>query len=79
MRYQNITSWLKNISLAVAALFFLLLGVDLLVASYSLANPLAFIVTFFASSLIILISLTGLIFCIFSLGRLLHEGKGESP
>ena len=38
------------------ACFFIYFGVSLLVASYGLKNPFAFIMTFFAASLIILIS-----------------------
>jgi hypothetical protein len=38
------------------ACFFVFFGISLLVASYKLGNPFSFIMTFFAASLIILIS-----------------------
>ncbi len=36
--------------------FFLVFGIDLLIGAYSLENPFNFIMTFFAASLVILIS-----------------------
>ena len=38
------------------ACFFVFFGISLLVAAYSLGDPFSFIMTFFAASLIILIS-----------------------
>jgi len=38
--------------------FFLIFGVDLMIGAYSLKDPFSFIMTFFAASFIILISLT---------------------
>jgi hypothetical protein len=40
----------------VLGVFLLLFGIQLLIAAYRLANPYWFIMTFFASNLIILIS-----------------------
>lgn len=48
--------WAKYIILALACCFFLLFGVYLLVAAYHLKDPFSFVMTFFASNLIILIS-----------------------
>lgn len=47
---------LKLIGLILISLFFLMLGIDLLVAAYRLNNPFNFVMTFFASNLMILIS-----------------------
>jgi len=47
---------LGRIALAIVELFFLLFGVYLLVLAYHLTDPLSFIMTFFASNLVILIS-----------------------
>ena len=44
------------IALGIVELFFLLFGVYLLVLAYHLTDPLSFIMTFFASNLVILIS-----------------------
>jgi len=50
--------WVWHLFFMAAGLFFLLFGVYLLIAAYQLKDPFHFIMTFFASSLIILISLT---------------------
>lgn len=48
--------WLRQIFLTVLGCFFLLFGIYLLISAYHLENPHWFIMTFFASNLIILIS-----------------------
>jgi len=50
--------WPLQVLLTLASAFFLLFGIDLLRGAYSLNNPYNFIMTFFAASLMILISLT---------------------
>ena len=50
--------WIKHVLLIVIGIFFLLFGLQLLLASYGLNDPFLFIMTFFASNLMILISLT---------------------
>jgi hypothetical protein len=53
------------IALGIVEVFFLLFGIYLLVLSYHLTDPISFIMTFFASNLVILISavlLLGLVF-----------------
>jgi hypothetical protein len=50
--------WIGHLALTAAACFFAWFGVSLLVASYGLDDPFSFIMTFFASNLMILISLT---------------------
>lgn len=49
---------LKLILLLIIGIFFLIVGILLLVSSYQLNNPYAFIITLFASNLMILISAT---------------------
>lgn len=57
--------WIRQIVLILAALFFGTFGIYVLISSYSLKDPFSFVLTFFASNLIILISLTMLVaFCI---------------
>ena len=61
--------WIKHIALLLAGGFFLLFGIDLLISSYHMKDPFTFVMTFFASNLIILISaalLLGFIFRVFS-------------
>ena len=47
---------LKLTLLILAGCFFLAFGIHLLIAAYSLKDPFNFVMTFFASNLIILIS-----------------------
>ncbi|THB81095.1 MAG: hypothetical protein D3926_03855 [Desulfobacteraceae bacterium] len=48
--------WILQVFLTLVSIFFFIFGIDLLIGSYSLNNPYNFIMTFFAASLIILIS-----------------------
>jgi hypothetical protein len=48
--------WVTQIVFSLLGIFFLLFGVFVLIAAYHLDNPFWFIMTFFASNLIILIS-----------------------
>lgn len=50
------TSLVKFVSLILISLFFMAFGVLLLISAYEMTNPFEFIITFFASNLIILIS-----------------------
>ncbi|UCB51460.1 MAG: hypothetical protein JSW56_17120 [Deltaproteobacteria bacterium] len=48
--------WIRQVILTLVGLFFLAFGIQLLISAYQLKNPFWFIMTFFASNLIILIS-----------------------
>ena len=48
--------WIKQIALVVLGGFYLFFGIQLLISAYQLNNPFSFILTFFASNFIILIS-----------------------
>ena len=50
--------WIRQIALILLGSFFLYYGVELLISSYDLDDPYSFIMTFFASNFIILISAT---------------------
>ena len=54
--------WVKNVALTLVSLLFLVLGVETLIASYRLNNPLTFIMGFFSASLIILVSAVGVLY-----------------
>jgi len=54
--YSPYIWWVKQIILTLAGLFFLFFGLQILIAAYKLNDPFSFIMTFFASNLIILIS-----------------------
>lgn len=49
---------LKMITLILVSIFFLIMGVDLLIAAYGFTDPFTFVLVFFAASLMILISAT---------------------
>lgn len=48
--------WMRQIVLVLFGSFFLYYGIELLISSYKLKDPYSFIMTFFASNFIILIS-----------------------
>ncbi len=48
--------WLRQIVLISAGAFFLYYGIRLLISAYELNDPFTFLMTFFASNFIILIS-----------------------
>jgi len=50
--------WTTQILCILISIFFLVFGVDLIRGAYGLNDPFSFIMTFFAASFIILISLT---------------------
>jgi hypothetical protein len=50
--------WIRQVILVLAGCFFLLFGIHVLVMAYQLEDPFSFVMTFFASNLIILISIT---------------------
>ncbi|MEX1299551.1 MAG: hypothetical protein AB1Z81_11150 [Desulfotignum sp.] len=50
------TWWILQILLLLVSVFFLVFGLDLLVAAYRLEDPFTFIMTFFAASFVMLIS-----------------------
>jgi len=58
---------------AIVSIFFLFVGISLCIASYNLKHPHQFILTFFASNLIILISVVVIVAVIIRVvGRLRH-------
>jgi hypothetical protein len=68
--------WIRQILLICIGSFFLIFGVQLLFAAYRLDDPIEFILTFFSSNFIILISaalLIGFILRILSVVRNLRK------
>lgn len=53
---QGASFWIRHVLLIAASCFFLFFGIQVLVSAYQLDDPFAFILTFFASNFIILIS-----------------------
>ena len=63
--------WGKSVLIGVLSLFFLAFGINALISAYSTKNPLEFIMYFFSSSLIILISMVGIIYPVFRIRAML--------
>ena len=55
---MRIIWWLRQLFLTFLGCFFLLFGINILIAAYKLKDPFNFMMTFFASNLMILISAT---------------------
>ena len=71
--------WLQQVALILVSVFFLAFGVQILIGAYGLSDPFTFIMTFFASNLIILISLTLLIGFVYRAYRVFRELRKNGP
>lgn len=74
--YFNYLWWVWQIILILITLFFLVLGIEILIKSYKLNDPFYFIMTFFSSNLIILISavlMAGFIYRMIGVYRLVNK------
>ena len=70
--------WIIQVLLIGVAGFFIAFGVSLLIASYGLGDPFSFVMTFFAASLMTLISavmVIGLVLRVWRVAR--HYQKGN--
>jgi hypothetical protein len=67
--------WVTQIILLAVATFFIIFGIDLLFTAYQLSEPFSFIMTFFASNLIILISATLLFSFVWNLVRYIRKTR----
>jgi hypothetical protein len=70
--------WIRNVGLVIGGLFFLLVGIQTLIAAYRLNNPAYFILTFFASNLMILISAALVLGFILRIVRRVRQGPEGS-
>ncbi len=78
--YRPIIWWTVQTVLVLMAVFFLLFGIQLCIQAYHLDNPYFFILTFFSSNLIILISaviLIGLVLRMKNVYRLMAKDLDE--
>lgn len=62
---MNVLVVIKNVVVLLLSLFFLVFGIDLLVRSFKMANPLEFVMTLFSSSFIILFCIAGILYVYF--------------
>ena len=82
LSYRSMLSvfwWVRQIFLILAGCFFLLFGIHLLIAAYKLEDPYSFIMTFFASNLIILISAVLLFGFIYRMMNSYRKSKNTNP
>ena len=74
---RTLVWWTVDAGSAILSIFFLFVGISLCRAAYDLNHPHQFILTFFSSNLIILISVVILLGAVLRMiGRLRH---GHSP
>jgi len=65
----------KNLLIALFALFFLVFGIEALVGSFLLKNPLEFIMYFFSASFMVLVSLVGILYPVLKIHALYKTRK----
>jgi len=74
--YFNYLWWIWQIILVLFCGFFLVLGIQILIKSYQLNNPAYFMMIFFSSNLIILISavlMAGFLYRMYGVYRLINN------
>jgi ABC-type transport system involved in multi-copper enzyme maturation permease subunit len=59
---MNSLKWIKNILILALSLFFLIIGINTLIGSYHINNPMEFLMYFFSASLLILVCIVGVIY-----------------
>ena len=62
---MNVLIWIKNTIVLLLSVFFLIFGIGILWNSFSLNNPHEFVMLLFSSSLMILVSIVGIIYFVF--------------
>jgi hypothetical protein len=70
--------WVRDILIGLLSSFFLFWGVTLLISAYYMKNPLEFIMVFFASNFIVLISACGVLYAGLHLWKSHREKKSPS-
>ena len=79
--YFNYLWWLWQSILVLLCGFFIVFGIQILIKSYQLNNPFYFMMIFFSSNLIILISLVlmaGFLYRMFGVYRLIYNKKKDT-
>ena len=69
--------WGKMTLITLFSLFFLFFGIGNLVSAFHLINPLEFIMYFFSASLMILMSIVGILYPAFQVHAHLSLGKNH--
>ncbi|PKN10248.1 MAG: hypothetical protein CVU72_01845 [Deltaproteobacteria bacterium HGW-Deltaproteobacteria-7] len=58
---------IKNIIILLLSLFFLVFGIDIMISSFEMSNPLEFVMTLFSASFVILFCIAGTLYAFFRL------------
>jgi len=66
--------WISRLFIGIASLVLFIRGIEVLIGSYSLNNPVEFLMYFFSSSMLILLSAVGVIY---SAVKIFKKVKGE--
>jgi uncharacterized membrane protein HdeD (DUF308 family) len=72
-----IPKWVPHAVLTLIAIFFIIFGIDLLYVAYQINDPFSFVMTFFASNFIILISAALLLGFIFKIVASIKKERQE--
>lgn len=70
--------WGKNISIALFAFFFLVYGIETLIGSFLLKNPIEFIMYFFSACFMVLVSLVGILYPAFQVHAFFKTRKSDN-
>jgi hypothetical protein len=73
----SLSWWIKNIVIAILAVFFLSLSIVNLISAYELKNPAEFVMVFFSQCLMLMISIVGIIYPILQLYYFFKKEKAE--
>jgi hypothetical protein len=74
---SNLFWWIRQIVLISISAFFVYFGIRLLISSYELKDPFTFLMTFFASNFIILISGTLIFGFAYRMIRVYRQSKNS--
>jgi hypothetical protein len=73
----NLFWWLRQIILVSVGAFFVYFGIQLLISAYELNDPFTFLMTFFASNFVILISGTLIIGFVYRMITVYRQAKNS--
>jgi hypothetical protein len=75
----EIGKWIKHAGMALIGVFCVFFGIQLLISAYGLNDPFFFVMTFFASNLIILIGIVFLVGFICRLVPFPKKSENDTP
>lgn len=70
--------WIFQVIGMLISAFFLVFGTDLMIGAYSLKDPFTFIMTFFAASFVLLISLTLMVSFLIKMVRVYRSSNNSN-